>query len=51
MRFGQVCSSIAGEGGSLDMDVAGGALDALNDELKGLEEVWRCLGCPVQGGN
>jgi hypothetical protein len=40
MRFGQVCSSIeGGEGSGLDMDVAGGALDALNDELERLQEV------------
>eukprot|EP00045_Choanoeca_perplexa_P010004 m.99974 g.99974 ORF g.99974 m.99974 type:complete len:617 (+) comp15110_c0_seq2:94-1944(+) len=39
MRFGQVCSNIDGaEGGSLAMDVAGGALDALNEELEQLEE-------------
>eukprot|EP00730_Choanoeca_flexa_P017679 TRINITY_DN8545_c0_g1_i2.p1 TRINITY_DN8545_c0_g1~~TRINITY_DN8545_c0_g1_i2.p1 ORF type:complete len:318 (+),score=104.21 TRINITY_DN8545_c0_g1_i2:19-972(+) len=39
MRFGQVCSSIQGnDGAGLDVDVAGGALAALNAELEMLEK-------------
>jgi len=44
LRFGQVCKKIDGGEAQLDVDLASGALAALNDELHTLEKVcWCCL--------
>lgn len=41
MRFGEACQAVTGSAVTANVNMATHAIDAINDEIKELEEVWQ----------